>query len=186
MSVFIHNLSDVHTNKIGAGTRVWQFVVILKGATIGKNCNICAQVLIENDVIIGDSVTVKSGVQIWDGITIKDNVFIGPNVTFTNDLVPRSKINSNSFTKIETIIEKGATIGANATIIAGNKIGQYAFVGAGSVVTKPIKNNELWVGNPAKHIGYITNEGRILGLDLTDKDNKKYEWYDNTLIEKND
>ena len=105
-------------------------------ARIGDNCNICANVLIENDVIIGNNVTVKSGVQIWDGVEIEDNVFIGPNVTFTNDLVPRSKVYPQSFAR--TIIKKGASIGANSTIIAGHSIGEYAFIGAGSVITKDI------------------------------------------------
>ena len=112
--VFIHELADVQSKNIGDDTKIWQFSVILKDAVIGKNCNICAQVFIENDVKIGDNVTVKCGVQLWDGITLEDNVFIGPNVTFANDKHPRSKIYPDSFWR--TTVKKGASIGANATL----------------------------------------------------------------------
>ena len=185
MKYFIHKLADVQSQNIGNNTTIWQFVVILENAIIGKNCNINTQVFIENEVIIGNNVTIKSGVQIWDGVTIEDRVFIGPNVTFTNDLIPRSKQYPDYFKK--TIIKKGASIGANSTIIAGNSIGEYALVGAGSVVTKPINKNELWFGNPAKHIGYITNDGTILDLNLLNKKtNEKYHWSQNNIILKND
>ncbi|KFF75367.1 dTDP-6-deoxy-3,4-keto-hexulose isomerase [Chryseobacterium sp. P1-3] len=132
--VKIHPLSDVQSENIGDNTSVWQFSVIFSGARIGENCNINCHVFIENDVVIGNNVTIKSGVQIWDGITLEDNVFIGPNVTFTNDLVPRSKQYPKAFEK--TFIKKGASVGANSTIIAGNVIGENAMIGAGSVVTK--------------------------------------------------
>ncbi len=144
----IHPLADVQSENIGENTSVWQFCVILKEAVIGKNCNINCQVFIENDVKIGDNVTIKPGVQIWDGVTLEDNVFIGPNVTFTNDLMPRSKVYPEKFEN--TLIRKGASIGANATIIAGNTIGENALIGAGSVVTKDVPANEIWIGNPAK------------------------------------
>jgi len=153
----IHNLADVKSENIGDGTCIWQFCVVLKNAKIGNNCNINAQVLIENDVVIGNNVTVKSGVQIWDGIKINDNVFIGPNVTFTNDYTTRSKQYPENFLK--TNIEKGASIGANSTIIGGINIGAFSMIGAGSVVTKEIKNNELWYGNPAKFQGYVCDCG---------------------------
>ena len=144
----IHKLADVQSKSIGVGTRIWQFCVVFAKAKIGKNCNICAQVLIENDVIIGDNVTIKSGVQLWDGIRIEDNVFIGPNVTFTNDLFPRSKIYPNHF--LQTIIKAGASIGANATILPGITIGEKAMVGAGSLVTKDVLAGQVVLGNPAK------------------------------------
>lgn len=144
----IHPLADVQSENIGENTSVWQFCVILKEAVIGKNCNINCHVFIENDVKIGNNVTIKPGVQIWDGVTLEDNVFIGPNVTFTNDLMPRSKVYPEKFER--TLIRKGASIGANATIIAGNTIGENALIGAGSVVTKDIPANEIWIGNPAK------------------------------------
>jgi acetyltransferase-like isoleucine patch superfamily enzyme len=153
----IHKLSDVQSSKIGKDTNIWQYCVVLPNAVIGNNCNINANVFIENDVRIGDNVTIKPGVQIWDGITIEDHVFIGSNVTFTNDYLPRSKKYPEKFLK--TIIKKGASIGANSTIIGGITIGEYAMVGAGSVVTKNIGKQELWYGNPAKSRGYICKCG---------------------------
>lgn len=149
----IHPSSEVHTQNIGEQTTIWQFCVILNGAVIGKNCNINFNVFIENDVIIGDNVTVKSGVQLWDGIRLEDNVFIGPNVTFTNDKFPRSKQYPEKLQN--TIIKKGASIGAGSVILGGITIGENAMIGAGSVVTKDIPNDELWFGNPAKFIRKI-------------------------------
>lgn len=146
----IHKLSDVQSRNIGNGTRVWQYSVILSGAVIGQDCNICAHTLIENDVVLGDRVTVKSGVYIWDGITIENDVFIGPNVTFTNDKYPRSKQYPNEF--LRTKILNGASIGANATILPGIILGEGCIVGAGAVVTKDVKAHSLVVGNPAKEI----------------------------------
>jgi len=153
----IHKLSDVQSKNIGKDTHIWQFCVVLKDAKIGKNCNINANVFIENNVIIGNNVTIKSGVQLWDGITIEDNVFIGPNVTFTNDFTPRSKQYPKEFLK--TTIQDGASIGANSTLIGGITIGKYALIGAGSIITKNIPNNELWYGNPAIKKSYICKCG---------------------------
>ena len=146
----IHRLADVQSKHIGKDTNIWQFCVILPNAIIGNNCNICANVFIENDVFVGNNVTVKCGVQLWDGVTVEDDVFIGPNVTFTNDLFPRSKQYPQKFEK--TFIKKGASIGANSTILAGITIGENAMIGAGSVVTKDVPANTLWYGNPAKFI----------------------------------
>jgi UDP-2-acetamido-3-amino-2,3-dideoxy-glucuronate N-acetyltransferase len=151
--MFIHPLSDVQSNDIGDKTRVWQFSVILAGAKIGRECNICAHTLIENDVNVGDRVTVKSGVYIWDGITIEDDVFIGPCVAFTNDKNPRSKMYPDHFPKM--LIKNNASIGANATILPGITIGKYAMVGAGAVVTKDVPDYAVVVGNPAKIIRYV-------------------------------
>jgi len=155
----IHPLSDVQSENIGSGTVVWQYSVILPGAVIGSNCNINAHCFIENEVRIGNNVTVKCGVFIWDGITVEDNVHIGPNVTFTNDIFPRSK---HDFELARTILKKGASIGANATIIAGHTIGEYALIGAGSVVTKDIPNNTLWAGNPARQKSFVCDCGHKL------------------------
>lgn len=170
----IHSMADVQTEHIGEGTNIWQFCVVLKGAHIGADCNLCAHVLVENDVRIGDRVTIKSGVQLWDGVTVEDDVFIGPNVTFTNDLVPRSKCYPDHFAK--TTICKGASIGANATIVAGHTIGEYAFVGAGSVVTKDVPPYTVWYGNPAKQRGYVTKTGVLLDMEKRDKQGHQHSF----------
>lgn len=149
----IHPLADVQSQQIGEGTRIWQFCVVLSQAVIGKDCNICAQVLIENDVVIGDCVTIKSGVQLWDGARIEDRVFIGPNVTFTNDLLPRSM--NKDYECRGITLRKGCSIGANTTLLAGIEVGENAMIGAGSVVTKNVPANTVWFGNPATLKGYI-------------------------------
>jgi acetyltransferase-like isoleucine patch superfamily enzyme len=144
---YIHPRAEVQTSAIGDRTFVWQNSVILKGARIGQNCNINANCFIENDVSVGDNVTIKCGVQLWDGTTIEDNVFIGPNATFANDKYPRSKQYPAGFLKIR--IRRGASIGANATILGGVTIGEGAMIGAASLVTKDVPPGELWYGNPA-------------------------------------
>lgn len=156
----IHPLADVQTNNIGNDTSVWQFAIILKGAVIGNNCNINCHTFIENDVTIGDRVTVKAGVFLWDGIRVASDVFIGPNVTFTNDKYPRSKKYPDEFQLIE--INRGVSIGANATILGGIKIGEYALVGAGAVITKDVPPFSLVYGNPAKVMGKVNELGEII------------------------
>ncbi len=146
----IHPLADVQSKFIGDGTNIWQFCVVLPEAQVGDNCNICAQVFIENDVIIGDNVTIKNGVQLWDGLRIENNVFIGPNVTFTNDRYPRSKQYPDCFSV--TVVKAGASIGANATILPGVTIFEDALVGAGAVVTKDVPAGATVVGNPAREV----------------------------------
>lgn len=148
----IHKLADVQVESIPETTRVWQYVVILKNAIIGENCNICSHCFIENDVKIGNNVTIKCGVYLWDGITIENNVQIGPNVTFTNDKYPRAK---QAFKLERTTIKDGASIGAASVILGGIIIGRNAMIGAGSVVTKNVPDNELWFGNPAIFIRKI-------------------------------
>lgn len=152
MSFFQHPNAIVESTQIGDQTRIWAFAHILPHARLGEDCNICDHVFIENDVVIGDRVTVKSGVQIWDGIVIEDDVFIGPNATFTNDPFPRSKQYPERYAK--TIIKKGASIGANATILPGITIGRYAMVGAGAVVTNDVPPYAIVYGNPARIKGY--------------------------------
>ena len=155
-----HSTAIVETKAIGKGTTIWAFSHIFPGAKIGLNCNINDHTLIENDVVIGNNVTIKSGVHIWDGVCIGNNVFIGPSVVFTNDLSPRSKVYPTEFVK--TVIEDFVSIGANSTIIAGNTIGEYAMIGAGSVITKDVPSYTLWYGNPAIFKGYVCTCGKKL------------------------
>lgn len=152
----IHPLADVQSTSIGAGSRIWQFVVVLPGAKIGQDCNICSHCLIENDVVMGNRVTVKSGVQLWDGLRVGDDVFIGPNASFANDRFPRSKKTPERF--LQTVLETGASIGAGATILPGITIGSNAMVAAGAVVTRSVPPNAIVVGNPAKIVGYADAE----------------------------
>lgn len=147
---FVHPQALVETTKIGQNTRVWAHAHILPQAQIGAECNICDLTFIENDVIIGDRVTIKCGVYLWDGLRVEDDVFIGPSVTLTNDLYPRSKQYPEKFK--ETRIKKGASIGANATLLPGITIGEGAMIGAGAVVTQDIPAYAVVVGNPAKII----------------------------------
>lgn len=151
---FAHPNSIVESKQIGKATRVWAFAHVLPGAVIGEDCNVCDHVFIENDVVVGNRVTVKCGVQLWDGIRLEDDVFVGPNVTFTNDPFPRSKKYPKDFSTI--IVKKGASIGANATILPGITIGQNAMVGAGAVVTRDVPPNSIVMGNPARIVNYVT------------------------------
>ena len=151
----IHPLSDVASKNIGKDTKIWQFVVILEGARIGSECNICSHTFIENDVVVGNRVTIKNGVFLWNGIEIEDNVFIGPLATFSNDKFPRSKV--HDIPKLKTKIKSGASIGANATILPGITVGENAIVGAGSVVTRSVPRNAIVIGNPAKILRYLND-----------------------------
>jgi len=147
--IFIHPLADVQSLAVGARTRIWQFVVVLDGASIGEDCNICAHVFIEGRATIGNRVTIKSGVFVWDAITLEDDVFVGPNATFTNDRFPRSLVR---LPFPETVVKRGASIGAGAVILPGLTIGESALIGAGAVVTKDVPDGENWVGNPARKL----------------------------------
>lgn len=153
MKYFVHPQGICETKKVGSKTTIWAFSHVLKGARIGKNCNINDHVFIENDVRIGDNVTVKCGVQLWDGIRLEDNVFVGPNATFTNDAFPRSKVYPVKF--LQTVVKKWASIGGGAVILPGITIGENAMVGAGAVVTKSVPANAIVVSNPARIIGYV-------------------------------
>jgi UDP-2-acetamido-3-amino-2,3-dideoxy-glucuronate N-acetyltransferase len=157
MTVFVHEHGLCESPTVGDGTRVWAFAHVLPGARIGADCNICDHVFVENDVVVGDRVTVKSGVQLWDGVRLADDVFVGPNVTFTNDPFPRSKVYPASFP--ETFVGRGASLGANATILPGLSIGRDAMIGAGAVVTKDVPPNAIVVGNPARIVGYVDAGG---------------------------
>lgn len=152
MNFFKHVNALVESDKIGSKTRIWAFAHVLPGAVIGEECNICDHTFIENDVVIGNRVTIKCGVQVWDGVTLEDDVFVGPNATFTNDPYPRSKQYMER--PVRTVIRKGASIGANATILPGLTIGMNAMVGAGAVVTIDVPPNAIVMGNPARIEGY--------------------------------
>jgi UDP-2-acetamido-3-amino-2,3-dideoxy-glucuronate N-acetyltransferase len=154
---FQHSQALVEGQTIGKGTRIWAFVHVLPKAKIGEDCNICDHVFIENDVQVGHRVTVKCGVQLWDGVILEDDVFVGPNVTFTNDLFPRSRQYPESFAK--TLVRRGASIGANATILPGVTIGIGAMIGAGAVVTKDVPPHAIVVGNPGRIRGYTNSIG---------------------------
>lgn len=155
----IHPLADVQSSAIGEHTRIWQFVVVLPGARIGKDCNVCSHCFIENDVLIGDRVTIKSGVQLWDGLRVADDVFIGPNVSFTNDRYPRSRQYPERFET--TTLETGVSIGAGAVILPGLVIGKGAMVGAGAVVTRDVPPGALVLGNPARVVRKL-DDGQVL------------------------
>jgi UDP-2-acetamido-3-amino-2,3-dideoxy-glucuronate N-acetyltransferase len=155
----IHPSAQTEGASIAAGSRVWQFCIILPRARIGCDCNICAHVFIEGDVTIGDRVTIKCGVQLWDGIRIEDDVFIGPNATFTNDRTPRSRKRRSL---LVTRVQRYATIGANATILPGLTIGKGAMVSAGAVVTRDVPDHALMIGNPARRKGWVCLCGETL------------------------
>ncbi len=150
--------------KIGFDTRIWHFSHIMTGSVIGKQCNIGQNVFIASDVILGDNVKVQNNVSIYTGVIIEDDVFLGPSVVFTNVINPRSAVVRKD-KYVNTRIKKGATIGANATIVCGNDIGSYSFIGAGAVVTKPVVSYALVIGNPARQTGWMSEYGHQLHFD---------------------
>jgi len=164
--VFIHPQAICESPSVGPGTRIWAFAHVLKGARIGSGVNICDHCFVENDVFIGDNVVIKNGVAVWDGVTIEDGAFLGPNVALTNELWPRS-----GFPKglARTLIRRGATIGANATIVTGITLGECCTIGAGSVVTKDVPPYALMYGNPARRKGWVCVCGLKLVFDAKRK-----------------
>ena len=158
MPAFIHALADCQSHQIGEETRIWQFTIIMKGAVIGRNCNINCHCFIENDVIVGDNVTVKSGVYLWDAIRIENDVFIGPNVTFTTDKYPRSKDYPVGYP--QTIVRRGASIGGGAIILPGVEIGEYAMIGAGAIVARDVPSRAVVRGLPSEVMRYLDRPER--------------------------
>lgn len=163
MNYYKHPNAIVESANISNGTRIWAFAHVLPGAVIGEDCNICDHTFIENDVNIGNRVTIKCGVQIWDGVTLEDDVFIGPNATFTNDPYPRSKQYPERFSR--TLVRRGASIGANATVLPGITIGINAMIGAGAVVMMDVPPNAIVFGNPARIEGYTSTLEPILRVN---------------------
>ena len=163
---FIHPQAIVEPGAvIGEGTRIWAYSHVLPGARIGRDCNICDHTFVENDVVIGNSVTIKCGVYVWDGIELQDLVFVGPNVSFTNDKFPRSKQYPDPF--VRTLVCRGASLGAGAVILPGLRIGEHAMVGAGAVVTRDVPPNAIVVGNPARMVGYVETVARPTTLSAS-------------------
>jgi len=162
---FVHESSYVDEPcEIGKGTKIWHFSHIMSNCTIGENCNIGQNVVISPNVILGNNVKIQNNVSVYTGVECEDGVFLGPSMVFTNVINPRSGVNRRD-AYMKTIVKKGASIGANATIVCGNAIGQYAFIGAGAVVTKEIPDYALVVGNPAKQLGWISDYGHRLIFD---------------------
>ena len=164
--VFVHDRALCESGDVGAGTRVWAFAHVMDGARIGADCNICDHAFVESGAVVGDRVTVKNNVALWDGVTVGDDVFLGPDVVFTNDRNPRAAFKKSREGFLPTVVERGASIGANATVVCGVVIGASAFVGAGSVVVGDVPARALVVGNPARFLGWICDCGERLADDL--------------------
>lgn len=180
MDYFAHQTAVIDEGcNIGKGTKIWHFSHIMPNCTLGENCNIGQNVVISPEVVLGRNVKVQNNVSIYTGVTCDDDVFLGPSMVFTNVINPRSAINrKNEYAK--THVGKGASIGANATIVCGHDIGEYAFIGAGAVVTKNVPPYSLWVGNPAKQMGWISEYGHRLsfnkeGIAMCEESKDKYK-----------
>jgi UDP-2-acetamido-3-amino-2,3-dideoxy-glucuronate N-acetyltransferase len=166
MDYFAHETAVIDPGAtIGMGTRIWHFTHIMTGAVIGENCNLGQNVMVESGVVLGNNVKVQNNVSIYTGVICEDDVFLGPSMVFTNVINPRSAIIRKHEYR-QTLVSKGASIGANATVICGHTIGEYAFIGAGAVVTKDVKPYSLVVGNPARHVGWVSENGYRLSFDV--------------------
>src|SRR5438105_3871905 len=169
MSFFIHESSYIDEPcEIGEGTRIWHFSHIMRNCTIGMNCNLGQNVVVSPDVVLGNNVKVQNNVSIFTGVTCEDDVFLGPSMVFTNVLNPRSAV-SRRGEYLPTLVKKGASIGANATILCGNTIGRFAFIGAGAVVTKDVPDYALIIGNPGRQFGWMSEHGAKLTFDISGK-----------------
>jgi UDP-2-acetamido-3-amino-2,3-dideoxy-glucuronate N-acetyltransferase len=186
--IFIHETAVIDENvTIGEGTKIWHFSHIMSKAVIGERCNLGQNVVVSPNVILGNNVKVQNNVSIYEGVICEDDVFLGPSMVFTNVINPRSAIIRKSEYKT-TLVKKGASIGANATIVCGNEIGEYAMIGAGAVITKSVKPYELVVGNPAQHLGWVSEYGHRLtfdnqGVAICPETNQKYK-LENNCVEK--
>jgi len=191
LDFFVHDSSYVDKPiSIGKGTRIWHFSHIMANAVIGNNCNIGQNVVISPDVKLGNNVKIQNNVSVYTGVVCEDDVFLGPSMVFTNVLNPRSSVNRRD-EYLNTLVKKGASIGANATIVCGNNIGRYAFIGAGTVVTKEIPDYALVVGNPSKQIGWMSEYGERLhfktdGIAVCKKTGAKYFLENNKVIKQDE
>jgi len=165
-SVFVHPAALCESDQVGPRTRIWAFAHVLPGARIGADCNICDCAFVEGGATVGDRVTVKNAVLIWHGVHVDDDVFLGPNVVFTNDLRPRAAVRKDASELLPTRVRRGATIGANATIVCGTSIGAHAFVAAGTVVARDVPAHALVAGNPGKRVGWVCECGNRLDAGL--------------------
>ncbi len=183
---FAHHFAIVSDDcKIGNGTKIWQFSNIMNGCVIGENCNIGQNVVVSPEVVLGNNVKIQNNVSIYTGVICEDDVFLGPSMVFTNVINPRSAVNrKNQYSK--TLVRKGASIGANATIVCGHEIGRFAFIGAGAVITKEVPDYALMVGNPARQMGWMSEYGHRLHFDASGiaecpESKEKYELKDNKV-----
>jgi UDP-2-acetamido-3-amino-2,3-dideoxy-glucuronate N-acetyltransferase len=165
-SVFVHDQALCESDQVGPRTRIWAFAHVLPGARIGADCSLGDHAFVEGGAVVGDSVTVKNGVLLWSGVTVEDEVFLGPNAVFTNDASPRAPFPKGQAGWLPTLVRRGATVGANATVLSGLTIGRWAMVGAGSVVTADVPDHAVVVGNPARQTGWACVCGRTLPGDL--------------------
>jgi UDP-2-acetamido-3-amino-2,3-dideoxy-glucuronate N-acetyltransferase len=154
-SVFVHPMGLCESDQVGPRTRIWAFAHVLQGAQVGADCNLGDHVFVEGGARIGDRVTVKNAVLVWDRVTVEDEAFLGPNVVFTNDLTPRVGWRKPPEQLVATLVRRGATVGANATVVCGVTIGRHAFVAAGAVVTRDVADHALVAGNPARRVGWV-------------------------------
>ncbi len=175
---FVHPNALVESDDIGAKTRIWAFAHVLKNVKIGEDCNLCDYVFVESGVTIGNRVTIKNGISLWEGLEVEDDVFLGPNAVFTNDMFPRSKRHTGKFFK--TLLQKGASVGANATILCGINLGKHCLIGAGSVVTRSVPDFALVTGNPAKFKYWVSKTGEKLIFNsenyAIDSEGNKYQF----------
>lgn len=171
---FIHERALCETHDIGAGTRIWAFAHVMKGAKVGEDCNVGDHAFIESGAVLGNRVTVKNAVLVWDKVTVEDDVFLGPNMVFTNDMNPRSAFKKGAEGFLPTRVKRGSSIGANATIVCGVTLGENCFVGAGTVVIRDVPAHALVAGNPARRIGWMCACGKKLSTALACSCGRKY------------
>ncbi len=177
---FIHEKALCESDQVGEDTRVWAFAHVMKGARVGKKCNVGDHAFIEGGAVLGDRVTVKNAAQIWDKVTVEDDVFLGPNMIFTNDMNPRAAFKKDPARFLPTLVKKGATIGANATIVCGVTLGAHCFVGAGSVVIRNVPAHAVVVGNPARRIAWMCDCGEKLPSSLQCKCGRTFKLQEHT------